>query len=104
MKLVRGTNVYPSAVEAIIREYQSIDEFQIYLWRKDDIQDEIDVRLEVKSDSEDAWPDLQTKLAVDLAQAHEGLRFNIVRMDHGSLPRFELKARRLVDARPVAKY
>lgn len=104
MKLVRGTNIYPSAVEAIIREYQSIDEFQIYLWRKDDIRDEIDVRLEVKSGSEDAWPDLQTKLAVDLAQAHEGLRFNVVRMDHGSLPRFELKARRLVDARPVAKY
>lgn len=104
MKLIRGTNVYPSAVEAIIRENPAIDEFQIYVWRKDLIQDEIDIKLEIKPDYESAWPDLQTKLAKDLAQAHEGLRFNIVRMEHGSLPRFELKARRLVDARPVAQY
>ena len=104
MKLIRGTNVYPSAVEAIIRENPVIDEFQIYLWRKDNIQDEIDIKLEIKPGSEGAWPDLQGKLAKDLAQAHEGLRFNVVRMEHGSLPRFELKARRLVDARPVAQY
>jgi phenylacetate-CoA ligase len=104
MKLVRGTNVYPSAVEAIVREYPAIDEFQIHLWRKDNIQDEIDVRLEIKPDFEDEWPELRTKLAKDLSQAHEGLRFNVVRMDHGSLPRFELKARRLVDTRPVAQY
>jgi phenylacetate-CoA ligase len=104
MKLIRGTNVYPSAVEAIIRESPVIDEFQIYFWRKDTIQDEIDIKLEIKPGFESAWPELQVKLAKDLAQAHEGLRFNIVRMEHGSLPRFELKARRLVDARPVAQY
>ena len=44
------------------------------------------------------------QLAKDLTSAHEGLRFNIQCMDHGYLPRFELKARRLVDARPVAQY
>jgi len=104
MKLIRGTNVYPSAVEAIIREYAAIDEFQIYFWRKDNIQDEIDIKLEIKPGLENSWSDLQIKLAKDLAQAHEGLRFNVVRMDHGSLPRFELKARRLVDARPIAQY
>src|SRR5207237_10238278 len=31
MKLVRGTNVYPRAVEAIVREFPEIDEFQIHL-------------------------------------------------------------------------
>ena len=102
MKLIRGTNVYPSAVEAIIREYPAIDEFQIYFWRKDNVQDEIDIKLEIKPGFENTWPDLQAKLAKDLAQAHEGLRFNVVRMDHDSLPRFELKARRLKDDRPVA--
>ena len=104
MKLIRGTNVYPSAVEAIIRENSAIDEFQIHLWRKDNIQDEIDIKLEIKPGFEDSWPELQPKLATDLSQAHEGLRFNLVLMEHGSLPRFELKARRLVDARPVAQY
>ncbi len=104
MKLIRGTNVYPRAVEDIVREYSAIDEFQIYLWRKDDLQDEIDVRVELVPGQEQAWPALQQQLAKDLANAHEGLRFNVVLMERGQLPRFELKARRLVDARPVARY
>ncbi len=104
MKLIRGTNVYPGAVEAIVREYTAIDEFQIYVWRKDDLQDEITINLEIKPGFEAEWPELGEQLAKDLASAHEGLRFNIQRMDHGYLPRFELKARRLVDARPVAQY
>jgi len=104
MKLIRGTNVYPRAVEAIVREYPAIDEFQIHLWRKDNIQDEIDIKIEIKPGFEETWSDLQRALAKDLATAHEGLRFNVVRMDYGILPHFELKAKRLVDARPVAEY
>jgi phenylacetate-CoA ligase len=104
MKLIRGTNVYPRAVESIVREYPAIDEFQIYIWRKEDLQDEITVKLEIKPGREAEWQDLHRKLGKDLAAAHEGLRFNIERMDHGTLPRFELKAKRLVDARPVAEY
>jgi phenylacetate-CoA ligase len=104
MKLIRGTNVYPRAVEAIIREYAAVDEFQIYIWRREELHDEITIKLEITPGYEADWPDLQHKLAKDLAQAHEGLRFNIERMDYGTLPRFELKAKRLVDARPVATY
>ena len=104
MKLIRGTNVYPRAVEAIVREYVAIDEFQIYIWRREDLQDEITIKVEVKPGYESEWEELQTKLHKDLSGAHEGLRFNIERMDHGNLPRFELKAKRLVDARPVAQY
>lgn len=104
MKLIRGTNVYPRAVESIIREYSIIDEFQVYLWRKEDLTDEITIKLEIKPDQEAYWPGLEHRLAKDLAQAHEGLRFNIDRMEYGTLPRFELKAKRLVDARPVAQY
>lgn len=104
MKLIRGTNVYPRAVESILREHAAIDEFQIYLWRKDNIQDEITIKLEIKPAYENEWPTLQPQLAKALSEAHEGLRFNIERMDYGQLPRFELKARRLVDARPKAEY
>src|SRR5712692_230883 len=39
MKLVRGTNVYPRAVEAIVREYKEIDEFRIHLFTADERQD-----------------------------------------------------------------
>ncbi|GCE45813.1 phenylacetate-CoA ligase [Thermosporothrix hazakensis] len=104
MKLIRGTNVYPRAVEAIIREYASIDEFQIYLWRKDNLQDEITIRLELKPGHEGEWEQLRQQLGKDLANAHEGLRFNLELMEYGTLPHFELKARRLIDARPVAQY
>ncbi len=104
MKLIRGTNVYPRAVESIIREYAAIDEFQIYVWRKDDLQDEITIKVEIKPGHEAEWHTLHHQLAKDLAHAHEGLRFNIERMEHGTLPRFELKAKRLIDARPAAQY
>jgi phenylacetate-CoA ligase len=104
MKLIRGTNVYPRAVEAIVREYKPIDEFQIYIWRKEDLQDEITVKIEIKPGHEQEAERLIRALAKDLAAAHEGLRFNIEQMDHGTLPRFELKAKRLVDVRPIAKY
>jgi phenylacetate-CoA ligase len=104
MKLIRGTNVYPRAVEAIIREYPAIDEFQIYVWRKHDRQDEITIKVEIKPGDEKEWPALHHQLGKDLAQAHEGLRFNIERMDYGTLPRFELKAKRLIDDRPAAQY
>jgi phenylacetate-CoA ligase len=104
MKLIRGTNVYPRAVEAIVREYAAIDEFQVYIWRKDNLADEITIKLEVKPGFETEWETLQRGLAKDLANSHEGLRFNIERVDYGVLPHFELKAKRLVDARPVAEY
>jgi phenylacetate-CoA ligase len=104
MKLIRGTNVYPRAVEAIIREYNAIDEFQIYIWRREDLQDEITIRVEITPDYASEWETMQQKLGKDLSNAHEGLRFTIELMNHGDLPRFELKAKRLVDARPKAQY
>ncbi|WIG60976.1 MAG: Coenzyme A ligase [Ktedonobacterales bacterium] len=104
MKLIRGTNVYPRAVEAIVREHDAIDEFQIYVWRRDEIRDEITIKMELKPGHEDAWPALGEEIAKELAAAHEGLHFLIELMPAGSLPRFELKAKRLVDDRPVAIY
>ncbi|HEX6540448.1 MAG TPA: AMP-binding protein [Ktedonobacterales bacterium] len=103
MKLIRGTNVYPRAVEAIIREHDAIDEFQIYIWRND-IRDEISIKVEMKPGREDEWPALSETLAHELSSAHEGLRFIIELMTPGTLPRFELKAKRLKDERPVAVY
>lgn len=103
MKLIRGTNVYPRAVEALIREHDAIDEFQIYIWRND-IRDEITIKVEIKPGREDAWPTLSEELANELATAHEGLRFIIELMPPGTLPRFELKAKRLKDDRPAAVY
>jgi phenylacetate-CoA ligase len=99
MKLVRGTNVYPRAVESIVRECAAVDEFQILLTREG-VADEIWVLVEMKPGREDHWDALRQRLHVDLAEAHEGLRFRVELAPPNSLPRFELKAKRLVDKRP----
>ena len=99
MLLVRGTNVYPRAVEAIVREYEAVDEFQIHLTTAEGIRDEIAVRCEVRTGFEDAWDAAAARLSADLARNHEGLSFGVERVATGSLPRFELKARRVKDDR-----
>ncbi|MHC5064167.1 MAG: phenylacetate--CoA ligase family protein [Planctomycetota bacterium] len=99
MKCIRGTNVYPRAVETIIREFPEIEEFQILLTREEGIRDEITVQVELKPDREAGWPQLEKKLSTDLADAHEGLRFNLSKAAEGELPRFELKAKRMQDLR-----
>jgi phenylacetate-CoA ligase len=104
MKLIRGTNVYPRAVEAIVRELDAIDEFQIHIWRAESLHDEITIRVELKPGRMAEWPAIERQLATTLADAHEGLRFNIVLEPPSTLPRFELKAKRLVDDRPAAVY
>ena len=100
MKLVRGTNVYPRAVEAIVREYEAIDEFQIHLYTADGIRDEIEVLVEIPGDGADPETML-ADLGKALAEAHEGLRFGVRRVEDGSLPRFELKAKRVLDEREI---
>jgi phenylacetate-CoA ligase len=100
MKLVRGTNVYPRAVEALVREHPEVDEFQIRLFTADGIRDEIEVLIEVPDRSVDADA-VCRDLAKQLADAHESLRFGVRSVELGSLPRFELKAKRVSDERIV---
>lgn len=101
MLLVRGTNVYPRAIEAIVREYPAVDEFQIRLWTQAGIRDEIAVRCEVRPGYEAQWEAVARRLQADLAHSTEGLGVHVERAEAGSLPRFELKARRVKDERHV---
>jgi phenylacetate-CoA ligase len=99
MKIIRGTNVYPRAIEAIVREFSEVDEFQTVITREG-VRDEITLRVELKPDwNADGWDGLSEDLRKRLALAHEGLNFRIERADAGELPRFELKAKRTVDKR-----
>jgi phenylacetate-CoA ligase len=99
MKIIRGTNVYPRAIEAIVREFPDVDEFQTLITREG-VRDEITLRVELKTDWPDEhWDGLAETLHNRLAMAHEGLNFRIERAGAGELPRFELKAKRTVDQR-----
>ena len=99
MKVIRGTNVYPRAVEAIVRRVADVEEFQVRLYTAEGIRDEIEVLVELAAEQDgDA---VLAELGRQLAEAHEGLRFGVRRAQAGSLPRFELKAKRLSDEREV---
>jgi phenylacetate-CoA ligase len=103
MKVVRGTNVYPRAVEAIVREFDVIEEFQIVLERVG-VLDEISVHIELIPGRDPDLAHIEERVAVALRDAHEGLRFNVRLAAPGSLPRFELKATRLTDKRPKVEF
>jgi phenylacetate-CoA ligase len=99
MKVIRGTNVYPRAIEAIVREYPEVEEFQTVITHEG-IRDEITLRVELgPGSSAHAWEQLHEVLHRRLAHAHEGLNFRIERAAPGELPRFELKAKRMIDRR-----
>lgn len=100
MKKVRGTNVYVRSIESIVRAHPEIDEFQVRLATVG-IRDEIYLRVELTDPrpATDTWRALSARLHDELADAHEGLNFLVELAEPGSLPRFELKAKRLVDER-----
>jgi phenylacetate-CoA ligase len=89
LMIVRGVNVYPTAVEAIVREMGGM-EFRLVRTRVDAMEE---LMVEVEGDETFA----QT-LAARLRE-RLGLRLSTRPVAPGSLPRFELKARRVVDLR-----
>jgi phenylacetate-CoA ligase len=102
MKVVRGTNVYPRAIEQIVRRWPEIAEFQVRLYTEQGIRDEIEVLIECTDQEASGVPgEMLGDLGRELAEAHEGLRFGVRVAEANSLPRFELKAKRLVDDRQV---
>lgn len=89
LMVLRGVNVYPTAVEAIVRTLE-IDEFRMVRTRNGSMEE-----LTVEVEATEA-------VAARLASAfHEGLgvRIGTLVVPPGSLPRWDLKARRLVDRR-----
>ncbi len=85
MVVVRGVNVYPSAVEAVVREFPEVEEFQVTLDRTG-ILAEVDMEVEASPSVAAA---LEARLLRDM-----GLRIPVRPAEPGTLPRFELKARR----------
>jgi phenylacetate-CoA ligase len=88
MLIVRGVNVFPSAIEAIVRRF-AVEEFQIEVFREGEL-DEVRVLVEIDGGESSAHR-VQEALRTGL-----GLRLPVMPVGAGSLPRFELKARRVV--------
>jgi phenylacetate-CoA ligase len=93
MVVIRGMNVFPSAIEQILREAGGIGEFRITFYNDPAAMDEVKVEAELERPA-DARA-IQARLRQRL-----GLRVRIVPLKPGVLPVQRGKARRVVDLRP----
>ena len=96
MLIVRGVNVFPSVIEDIVRRYPTVDEFRIEVARRHEMT-EIRILLEIDEAAHGGEVCDRTVAAVGDDVRHTvGLRVETAAVAAGTLPRFELKARRVV--------
>ena len=91
MITVRGVNVFPSAIESIVRRFPEIEEFRIDVVKVQEM-DELRCVIETRTG---AGADLSERVAT--AIHHDiGIRCAVETTAPGTLPRFDMKAKRLV--------
>ena len=90
MVVVRGINVFPSAIENLIRRSDEVEEFRITVSTVKQMG-HLSIELDLKkyADPENAKKDVYQQIRNELSLSSE-----IKVVPHGSLPRFEMKARR----------
>jgi phenylacetate-CoA ligase len=95
MLLVRGVNVYPSAVENILRGFDAVAEYRVHIQNQRTLP-ELSIQVEVApAHAHDAT--LTHRLEAALTNAF-ALRIPVALVPPGTLPRFEMKARRWISA------
>ncbi len=90
MLTIRGVNIFPSSIDAIVRQFAQLTEYQVIVTRAG-VLDQL--RIEVETEPINQLP-LEKLLTTRL-----GLRIDVTTVPVGSLPRSELKSRRWVDLR-----
>ncbi len=90
MVTVRGVNIFPSSIEAIVRELPQVVEYRVLVTRSGELDQ---LRIEVEAESSVSM-ELEKLLATRL-----GLRIPVQLVEPASLPRSELKSRRWLDRR-----
>ncbi len=86
--VVRGMNIFPSAVEGIVRAFDAIDEYRVEVTSVDGLAQ---IKILVEARDAAVVRSLEGKL-----QAALFLRIPVAMVEPGSLPRFEMKASRWV--------
>lgn len=93
MVVVRGVNVFPTAVEEILRSCGSVAEFQVEVSTERSLP-EISIQIEPSPGQQDP-SQLNQRVAAALQNAF-GLRVSVSAVPCGALPRFEGKAKRWI--------
>lgn len=90
MITVRGVNIYPSAIDNLLRGIKEIEEYRATVEVKEEMS-ELTLEIEV---SEQANAETVRSVLLELISNKLGLRPVIELLEHNALPRFELKGRR----------
>jgi phenylacetate-CoA ligase len=92
MIVIRGVNVFPSAVENVMREFPEIEEFRVEVFDKEAMRE---LRLILEPAAQSSLQGLEEKVR-QRTRERIGLRPEVELVPPGTLPRFELKAKRFV--------
>jgi len=93
MVIIRGVNIHPAAVEGIVRSFAEIAEYRVEV-RSREALPELFIAIEPSASDVDG-PQLARKLEAALNAAFL-LRIPVQAVSPGTLPRFEMKAKRWV--------
>jgi len=92
MFTVRGNNVFPTSIEAVVREFEEIAEFRIDVLTQRAMH-HVTIEIEPRSGSEQRIDVVATRLASSIKN-RLNFQAEVRIVPPGSLPRFELKGRR----------
>jgi len=90
MIVIRGVNVFPSAVEEILHTFEDVIEYRITAF-KNGAMDGLTIEVEDQTEN--------TGRIKDAIEVGLGLRVQVILAEANSLPRFEAKGRRFIDNR-----
>ncbi|MEM1946415.1 MAG: AMP-binding protein [Candidatus Caldarchaeum sp.] len=98
---IRGVNVYQTAVENLVRSVPGSSPYlEMHIDLDERSMDHMLVRVEADpSVPKESYKDLEQRVAEEL-RANLGVRINVEFVPPGSLPRYELKAKKMFDHRP----
>ncbi|HYE21644.1 MAG TPA: AMP-binding protein [Tepidisphaeraceae bacterium] len=94
MITVRGNNVFPTAVEAIVRRFPEVEEFRVRVIGTGSLG-EVKVELEPTESAAASAAELAGRVS-RMLQDSLSFRADVTAVPRGTLPRFEMKAKRFV--------
>lgn len=90
MMIIRGVNIFPTAVEQILRSFPEVIEYRMTAHREG-AMDQLSVEIEDRLN--------QPQRVADELRLRLGLKISVESLPIGSLPRFEGKGKRFIDKR-----
>jgi phenylacetate-CoA ligase len=91
MIIVRGVNVFPSAIEIVLREFSEVEEFRVDIFEMEAMRE---IKLTLEPSSEQGLVSGLAEKVGGRVRERLGLRPQVEVVPPGTLPRFELKAKR----------